>query len=163
MVIKRLRLRKNWSQEQLAQLSGLGLRTIQRVESSDRMSLESLQALATVFDIDVTELEQEFLMGKTSSEWKKQPLWVSAIFFGSSRIRTDKHEMRKVELFALVAGLVCLGAGVCGVLGILVPESKAINFLFFGSLLFLFAYLMAISVRIGDQYSVWPWVECDSE
>jgi transcriptional regulator with XRE-family HTH domain len=32
MQVKSLRLHKSWSQEQLAQLSGLNVRTIQRIE-----------------------------------------------------------------------------------------------------------------------------------
>jgi len=37
MVMKELRKDRNWSQEQLAELSGLSLRTIQRIESGNRV------------------------------------------------------------------------------------------------------------------------------
>ena len=53
MVIKKLREQKQWSQEQLATLSGLSIRTIQRIESGNRASLESLKSLAAVFEIRV--------------------------------------------------------------------------------------------------------------
>ena len=32
MNVRKLRLQRNWSQEQLAQVSGLSIRTIQRIE-----------------------------------------------------------------------------------------------------------------------------------
>ena len=36
MIVKRLREKRNWSQEQLATLSGLSTRTIQRIESGNK-------------------------------------------------------------------------------------------------------------------------------
>ncbi|TDF39922.1 XRE family transcriptional regulator [Alteromonadaceae bacterium M269] len=36
MSVKSLRQKSNWSQEQLAQLSGLNVRTIQRIEKGER-------------------------------------------------------------------------------------------------------------------------------
>jgi transcriptional regulator with XRE-family HTH domain len=59
MFIKNLRQIKYLSQENLAELSGLSLRTIQRVESGHRISYASLRSLAAAFDINVDELEQE--------------------------------------------------------------------------------------------------------
>jgi transcriptional regulator with XRE-family HTH domain len=34
--VKQLRLQRAWSQEQLAELAGLSVRTIQRIENGDR-------------------------------------------------------------------------------------------------------------------------------
>lgn len=42
-----------WSQEQLAQLS-LSTRTIQRIENNETPSLETLGALASVFNVSVS-------------------------------------------------------------------------------------------------------------
>ncbi|HGP6770839.1 TPA: helix-turn-helix domain-containing protein, partial [Vibrio cholerae O1] len=50
-MIKKLRERKNWSQEQLATMSGLSVRTIQRIESGNKASIESLKSLASVFEV----------------------------------------------------------------------------------------------------------------
>ncbi|MDH5433180.1 MAG: helix-turn-helix domain-containing protein, partial [Gammaproteobacteria bacterium] len=36
MIVKRLRDKKNWSQEQLAIMTGLSTRTIQRIESGNK-------------------------------------------------------------------------------------------------------------------------------
>lgn len=59
MIVRKLRLQRGWSQEQLAQLSGLSVRTIQRIERGKNPGLESLNALAAVFEVDVTDLQQE--------------------------------------------------------------------------------------------------------
>lgn len=44
--IRALRLARAWSQEQLAELSSVSVRTIQRIEKGDPPSLETLSALA---------------------------------------------------------------------------------------------------------------------
>jgi uncharacterized membrane protein YhaH (DUF805 family)/DNA-binding XRE family transcriptional regulator len=49
--LRELRVARQWSQEQLAKLSGLNLRTIQRLESGARVSMESLRSLAAVFEV----------------------------------------------------------------------------------------------------------------
>lgn len=58
MLIQKLRLRRGWSQEKLAAVSGLSTRTIQRIERGQTASLESLKALAAVFEVDLTELQE---------------------------------------------------------------------------------------------------------
>lgn len=55
-LVKRLRAEKQWSQEQLSELCGLNLRTIQRLEKSGNASLESVRALAAVFGVEAKEL-----------------------------------------------------------------------------------------------------------
>ncbi|MBE4080671.1 helix-turn-helix domain-containing protein [Vibrio parahaemolyticus] len=59
MVVRKLRLKHGWSQEQLAGLSGLSIRTIQRIERGHKPGLESLKCLAAVFETSVSELQQE--------------------------------------------------------------------------------------------------------
>lgn len=67
MLVHKLRLQRGWSQEQLASLSGLSVRTIQRIESGQSASAESLKALAAVFEVDFQSLQTEADMpGKTS-------------------------------------------------------------------------------------------------
>ena len=55
-------MEKGWSQEELAQHSGLSTRTIQRIENGQRASLESLKCLAAVFDTSVSTLMEEQTM-----------------------------------------------------------------------------------------------------
>lgn len=59
MIVRKLRLDRGWSQDQLAQFSGLNIRTIQRIESGHKAGLESLKALAAVFEIDINQLQPE--------------------------------------------------------------------------------------------------------
>ena len=56
MLVQKLRLQKGWSQQQLADLSGLSVRTVQRIEQGQAASLESLKSLAAVFEIDFSTL-----------------------------------------------------------------------------------------------------------
>ena len=62
-MIKKLRISKGWSQEQLAQFSGLSVRTIQRIERGHNAGLESLKCLAAVFELDVSVLQKEKFSG----------------------------------------------------------------------------------------------------
>ena len=57
MLIQKLRLQHGWSQEQLAELSGVSVRTIQRLEGGQTASVDSLKALACVFEVDFTRLK----------------------------------------------------------------------------------------------------------
>jgi len=59
MIVRKLRLKHGWSQEQLAELSDLNIRTIQRIERGQKPSLESLKSLAAVFETSVPELQRE--------------------------------------------------------------------------------------------------------
>jgi transcriptional regulator with XRE-family HTH domain len=53
--IKKMRLERHWSQDQLAEMSGLSIRTIQRIENGENAGLESLKSLASVFEINITD------------------------------------------------------------------------------------------------------------
>ena len=58
-MLKKIRFSRGWSQEQLAQFSGLSVRTIQRIERGHNAGLESLKSIAAVFEMDVSELQKE--------------------------------------------------------------------------------------------------------
>ena len=53
--IKKMRLERHWSQDQLAEMSGLSIRTIQRIENGENAGLESLKSLAAVFEINIAD------------------------------------------------------------------------------------------------------------
>ena len=57
MLVQKLRLQRGWSQEQLAELSGLSVRTIQRMERGLPASNETLKSLASVFEIEFSTLQ----------------------------------------------------------------------------------------------------------
>lgn len=56
VLLKSERRKRAWSQEHLADVSGLGLRTIQRIERSGVASYESVQALAAVFSLRIEDI-----------------------------------------------------------------------------------------------------------
>jgi transcriptional regulator with XRE-family HTH domain len=59
MLVQKLRLQRGWSQQQLAELSGLNVRTIQRIEKGQEPSVESLKSLAAVFNVDFSTLKEQ--------------------------------------------------------------------------------------------------------
>jgi transcriptional regulator with XRE-family HTH domain len=57
-MVRKLRLQRGWTQEQLAELSGLSVRSIQRIERGQACSLETQNALAAVFQVDRSVLDR---------------------------------------------------------------------------------------------------------
>ncbi len=73
MQIQKLRLQRGWSQQQLAELSGLSTRTIQRLEAGQRATTETLKSLAAVFEIDFSTLQSESEMNETTTQAAPNP------------------------------------------------------------------------------------------
>lgn len=59
MIVRKLRLKRGWSQSQLAEMAGVTTRTIQRIEQGHRPSMETCKALASVFEVDLSLLQPE--------------------------------------------------------------------------------------------------------
>ncbi len=59
MLVQKVRLQRGWSQQQLADLSGLSVRTIQRIERGQGASVETLKSLAAVFETDFSNLQNQ--------------------------------------------------------------------------------------------------------
>ena len=78
MIIRKLRLQRGWSQEQVAHMTDLSVRTIQRAERGKSISVESLKSLAAVFDVDLSHLHQpehskeDELMKEENMTWEEQ-------------------------------------------------------------------------------------------
>jgi transcriptional regulator with XRE-family HTH domain len=66
MLVQKLRLKRGWSQSQLAQASGLSTRTVQRVEAGYPASTETLKSLAAVFEVDFSTLNPEGAMTESN-------------------------------------------------------------------------------------------------
>lgn len=77
--IKRWREERHWSQEHLADLAGLGLRTIQRVENGEAASQESLKALAAAYNVDVMALAVDPEAESAERELKQNARAVAAL------------------------------------------------------------------------------------
>lgn len=84
--MKSLRQSKNWTQQHLAEVCGLSMRTIQRIEKDGVASNETVAAYAAVFEIDAAR----FLISE--SEFDKTN-------------RVDKQP----DAFSLSVGLLMLG------------------------------------------------------
>ena len=82
-LIKRLRKHRSWSQDQLASISGVSLRTVQRIENEGTCSLKSKKALAAAFDIDATDLDVDVeLVRAVASARKGQKYGYMGAAFG---------------------------------------------------------------------------------
>ena len=66
--IKKMRLERHWSQDQLAEMSGLNIRTIQRIESGENAGLESLKSLGAVFEKNIVDSDKKMEMEQIRKE-----------------------------------------------------------------------------------------------
>ncbi|ELP5691546.1 2TM domain-containing protein [Enterobacter ludwigii] len=57
--VKTYCLQKAWSQEQLAEVTPLSVRTVQRTQEGQKPSLETLSALTSAFGVNVSDLSEE--------------------------------------------------------------------------------------------------------
>lgn len=57
--VKTIRDMKHWTQQHLADTAGITLRTVQRVESGDGASLDTLGALSNAFDVSIDVLQTD--------------------------------------------------------------------------------------------------------
>ena len=73
--IKKMRLEHHWSQEQLAEMSGLNVRTIQRIENGENAGLESLKALGAVFEVDIVDSDKK----KEIAQVRKEEAYIQNI------------------------------------------------------------------------------------
>lgn len=74
MIIRKLRLKKGWSQSQLAEIAGVTTRTIQRIEQGNKPSMETCRALAAVFEVDLSQLqpEEEAMLNEADLKFDEQ-------------------------------------------------------------------------------------------
>jgi len=82
--LKSLRGSRNWTQQHLADVCALSLRTIQRVERDGVASHETISAYASVFELDFSEL----IISKETFEGSERAVVMQArtiglIIFGS--------------------------------------------------------------------------------
>lgn len=140
MIVKRLRKKNGWSQDQLATLSGLSLRTIQRIEAGHPASMETINSLSSVFETDITKFTEEIeVIDKSSEVWKEAPLWVRAGIWG---VRKRSTVLRWEIACALV--------GLIGMIGLKFNPAFAPILAFWAA-----AYWFAITVRWIDNNKLW--------
>jgi len=146
VILKQLRLSRCLSQEQLAQMSGLNVRTIQRIESGQNASLESLKCIASALEIDVSALNQEkFMINKHSDDWRNLPFQLKCwFFFDFLNMRPKRGVTKRIEIISHISGfLFCL-------LGLVFDAAQVGGLLMLTS-----AYLFTIMTWHGDKYGTW--------
>lgn len=97
-LIRNKRLKRAWSQEHLAQTTGLGLRTVQRIESDGNASLETVKALAE---------EQAFAEEGISGELPKRS-WVKISQIRTLSVKRIGQRLTRIspeEMNAIIEGL----------------------------------------------------------
>ncbi len=57
IIVRKLRLQRGWTQDQLAEFAGISVRSVQRIERGADASLETSKALAAVFEVDLSTLQ----------------------------------------------------------------------------------------------------------
>ncbi|PRO70162.1 helix-turn-helix domain-containing protein [Alteromonas gracilis] len=146
MILKQLRISKRLSQEQLAQMSGLIVRTIQRLESGANASLESKKCLAAALNVNIDALEQENTsMDKQSENWKNLPLILKIWFtFNFLQMRPVRHTAKRMEIFGHTFGFFFCWLG-------LFNEAALVG----GLLMLITAYLFTLLKWQGDKYQIW--------
>jgi transcriptional regulator with XRE-family HTH domain len=146
MILKQLRLSRHLSQEQLATMSGLSVRTIQRIESGHKASVESLKCLAAVLETDVPTLTQEkFMIDKQSDSWSALPLWLKWWFgLNFMQLRPERKMARRIAVLCHVSGFIFCLLGV-------VSEAALLG----GLLMLANGYLFSLLNWQGDRYGIW--------
>lgn len=159
-MIKILRSQRKISQEDLAESTGLSLRTIQRVEAGYRVSYRSLRALAKTLEIDVDELEWElYAMDKKSDEFIEAPLWIR-LFLRKSWVNLNRNVAQILEIFFVSLFVILI---LTYLLPVFDDDISPISFFRSLDILILWiglealfgAYIMCLYIRLGDRYSAW--------
>lgn len=76
-LIRSEREKRAWSQEHLATLAGLGVRTIHRIEKTGSASIESTKALASVFELEISELQ---IGDESAAEIPRELTWLKLLW-----------------------------------------------------------------------------------
>lgn len=156
MLIRKLRLERGISQEQLAEAASLSLRTIQRVEAGHRVSYASLRALATTFEMNVDLLERELYAMKTKKdEHVEKPLWVRLILGLPSLGRLSPASLMRHEA-SLVAYAIFAFAASFIIKRVDFPfwNLTTVDALHFSAFSALFvAYIASITHRLRDKFN----------
>ena len=146
MILKQLRIGCHLSQEQLAQMSGLNVRTIQRIESGHNASLESLKCLASVLEVDIETLNREaYTMDKDTAGGQNLPFWLKCWFFlNFLSVRTTRVVATRIQVISHLFGYLSCALGFFN-------EAALAG----GLILLANAYLFALLTWQGDKYGIW--------
>jgi transcriptional regulator with XRE-family HTH domain len=101
-----------WSQEQLSDISGVTVRTVQRVEKAEPSSVDTKRALARAFeleDIDIFNRGHSFKtaeqMQKDAEDFQERNLMLDAVHATSGKQLADLSEEMTMHNFTIPDGL----------------------------------------------------------
>ena len=136
MIVRKLRLKRGWSQEQLAHISDLNVRTIQRIERGQTPSLESKKSLAAAFEVTLATFDS---IGEVTTDHAEDVVLSNE----NEANMSDKQNLLPTE-------------------GIKADEEYAINYAkgikeFYNHLLMYVIFSISISVIRGfdDNFVIW--------
>lgn len=156
MSFRSWRERKLLSQERIAEMSGLSLRTVQRLEAGHRVSYASLRALAAAFAIEVDVLEREFYaMKKSTDEFIEIPRWLRLMsdsrWFGGRGL--SRRDALRIEVLCAACTAVAFA------MVFLAKEEARPDLVYTGAVALASCYLTALRIRLFDKYKLWPGAE----
>lgn len=82
--VKNHRLNRGWTQAHLAEALDISPRTVQRMETTGRVSLETLSALCAVLELDRAELRVD--TAPTPPARRSVPLWWFGAMFAAGAL-----------------------------------------------------------------------------
>jgi transcriptional regulator with XRE-family HTH domain len=143
MIVQTLRVQRGWTQEELALVSGVGVRTIQRIERGQTASDETLKSLAAAFDIDFRSLKEPTMSIATESAASPDPRRAEELLAFDHVRRVERY------WFGLVA------------FAIVVPSLVAVNLFYSpGTLWAIFPaafWALALVIRGVRLFARWPF------
>ena len=148
MSIQKMRLKRGWSQQQLADASGLSARTIQRIESGHAASVESLKSIAAVFEVHFLTLMETAMQNETTKDETTNSQTAQ------ERIAFKRVQRLRAYYLHLLMYLV-INAG-CIAINLLTSPDKL---WFFGTLLFwgLGLLVHTLTIFVFDKYFTGEW------
>jgi transcriptional regulator with XRE-family HTH domain len=153
MSFRSWRERKLLSQERVAEMSGLSLRTVQRLEAGHRVSYATLRALAAAFAVDVDSLERElYAMNKPAGDFVEIPRWVrllnDRLWFAGPRL--SRRDVYWIEALCMSCAVAVFAMSF---LAASEATTKAVRT---GAVIALACgYLVSLFVRVHDRYRLW--------
>jgi transcriptional regulator with XRE-family HTH domain len=154
MSFRTWRERQKLAQEKVAEISGLSLRTVQRLEAGHRVSYASLRALAVAFKADVDALERELYAGhSTTEDYVEVPRWARRLNdrFWFPGLRASRRDIYVLEGLLVGCGLIFLVASF-----FVSTAGVAKAFRLGAALELACGYYVSVCSRVIDAYGLWP-------
>jgi transcriptional regulator with XRE-family HTH domain len=153
MSFKLWREKKILSQERVAEMSGLSLRTVQRLEAGHRVSYASLRTLAIAFAVDVDLLERElYAMNTPADEFVEVPRWArllsDRLYFGGNLPSRRAHLV--IEFLAIAFSVLVFVTSFAMEKETVTDAVRVAAFV-----MFFFAFLISLQNRTFDRYGLW--------